>query len=119
MTSNSDAKCLDCGLDYSEFPMDVLLPRAQWLAIHPDEHGLLCAACIVRRCAKLPNATCVHAIVEIANTKDLGRCDTCEHLKKFDATKEYFNCPVVNIRVHETQIAEFGCTLWEAKCQTT
>jgi hypothetical protein len=58
--------CLDCGLPYSEFPLDVVLPRSQWLDIHPAEHGVLCAACIVKRAAKMPGATCVHAIIEIA-----------------------------------------------------
>lgn len=59
------ARCLDCGLPYSEFPLDVILPRSQWLDIHPNENGLLCAACIVKRCAKIPGATVVRAIVEI------------------------------------------------------
>lgn len=49
------AACLDCGLPYADFPLDLNLPRAQWLAIHPEgENGLLCAACIVRRAAKIP-----------------------------------------------------------------
>src|SRR5688572_18140783 len=60
------AVCLDCGMPYSEFPLDVLLPRPQWLEIHPDENGLLCAACIVRRCARIPGVTACHLIVEIA-----------------------------------------------------
>lgn len=41
--------CLDCGLPYSQFPLDVILPRSQWLEIYPAENGLLCAACIMRR----------------------------------------------------------------------
>lgn len=60
------AACLDCGLPYSEFPLDVVLPRAQWLEIHPDENGLICAQCIVKRAAKVRGVTCVHAILEIA-----------------------------------------------------
>lgn len=60
------AACLDCGLPYSEFPLDVSLPRSQWLEIHPAEHGLLCAACIVRRASKVPGCTVVHVILEIA-----------------------------------------------------
>src|SRR5690242_11416261 len=59
------ANCLDCGLPYERFPLDVILPRAQWLEIHPAEHGLLCAACIVERAAQVPGVTCVHAILEI------------------------------------------------------
>jgi hypothetical protein len=60
------AACMDCGLPYSEFPLDVILPRPQWLEIHPDEHGLLCAHCIVKRAALVPGVICVHAILQIA-----------------------------------------------------
>lgn len=60
-------RCLDCGLPYATFPLDVLLPRAQWLAIHPEgDDGVLCASCIVARASKIPGATVVHAVVEIA-----------------------------------------------------
>jgi hypothetical protein len=59
------AACLDCGLPYGDFPLDVILPRSQWLTIHPDEHGLLCAMCIVKRAAKIPCCAVVHAILEI------------------------------------------------------
>ena len=61
-----DAVCLDCGLPYEQFPLDVILPRAQWLEIHPAEHGLLCATCIVKRAANVPGVTCAHMILEIA-----------------------------------------------------
>jgi hypothetical protein len=57
--------CLDCGRSYMEFPLDLNLPRGQWLLIHPDDGGLLCASCIVARAAKIPGATVVHAVIEI------------------------------------------------------
>lgn len=60
------AVCLDCGKPYAEFPLDVVLPRSQWLEIHPDEHGLLCAGCIVARAAKVPGATVAHLVIEFA-----------------------------------------------------
>lgn len=60
------AACLDCGLPYADFPLDLVLPRSQWLEIHPAEHGLLCAACIVKRASKVPGCTVVHAILEIS-----------------------------------------------------
>lgn len=60
------AVCLDCGRDYNDFGMDVLLPRWQWLLIHPDEGGLLCANCIVTRSAKVPGAVGLHATIGIA-----------------------------------------------------
>lgn len=61
----STANCLDCGLDYDAFAMDTLLPRWQWLLIHPDEGGLLCANCIVKRAAKIPGSVGLHAIIGI------------------------------------------------------
>lgn len=64
------ATCLDCGLPYAAFPLDVNLPRAQWLAIHPEgEDGLLCAACIVARAATLPGVTVAHMVLEVAIQK--------------------------------------------------
>jgi hypothetical protein len=62
-------RCLDCGLAYADFPLDVNLPRAQWLAIHPDEHGVLCARCLVSRASKVPGCTVVHAVLEVAPTR--------------------------------------------------
>lgn len=62
-----DARCRDCGLPYEAFPLDVNLPRSQWMEIHPEgEGGLLCAQCIVERAAKVPGCTVVHAVLEIA-----------------------------------------------------
>lgn len=60
------AVCLDCGLDYGDFGMDTLLPRWQWLMIHPSEGGLLCANCIVKRAAKIPGAVGLQAVIGIA-----------------------------------------------------
>lgn len=45
----------------------------------------------------------------------IPHCDTCAHLRRFDSAKEYFCCQAVNIRVHEHQLSEFGCTLWQPK----
>ncbi len=61
-----DAKCLDCGLDYADFGIDVLLPRHQWLLIHPDDGGLLCARCIALRAAQVPKAVALHVVIGIA-----------------------------------------------------
>lgn len=59
-------RCLDCGLPYAAFPLDVNLPRSQWLLIHPDEHGVLCARCIVARAAAVPGATVCHLVIEVS-----------------------------------------------------
>ena len=46
--------CQDCGLPYSDFGHDTVLPDEQWLMINPEGHaGILCANCMVRRAAKL------------------------------------------------------------------
>lgn len=60
------AECMDCGKPYLEFPLDLILPRSQWLEIHPAENGLLCASCIAERAAKVPGVTCAHVFLEIA-----------------------------------------------------
>ncbi len=57
--------CLDCGLPYEQFPLDTHLSRPQWLEIHPDDGGVLCANCIVKRAAAIPGATLVHLVIEI------------------------------------------------------
>ena len=63
--NNNDARCLDCGKGYKSFGVDIVLPRSQWLLIHPDDNGLLCAQCIVNRIAKIDTAIVVHANVEL------------------------------------------------------
>lgn len=59
-------KCMDCGLPYEDFPLDVMLPRGQWLLIHSNDDGVLCAQCMVKRISKIPGATACHMVVEIA-----------------------------------------------------
>lgn len=59
------AKCIDCGLTYEEFGLDMTLPNEQWLMIHPDEDGILCANCIVKRAGKLEGSIAVRAKIDI------------------------------------------------------
>jgi hypothetical protein len=48
---------MDCGVPYDEcMALDMTLPRAQWLMIHPEDGGKLCANCMIRRARKLPGA---------------------------------------------------------------
>lgn len=61
----SHVGCMDCGFPYSEFGIDLVMPRAQWMEIHPQEDGVLCANCMMQRASKVKGATCVHAIIEI------------------------------------------------------
>jgi hypothetical protein len=59
--------CMDCKMPYSKFPFDLLFPRAQWLLINPQDVGLLCANCMLKRARKkIKGATVVHAVVEVA-----------------------------------------------------
>ena len=44
--------CLDCGVDWD---IDFVFSRKDWLLIHPDCHGELCANCIIKRASKLPH----------------------------------------------------------------
>ena len=57
-------KCLDCDLPYTEFGLDMTLPNEQWLMIHPDNGGLLCANCIVKRVERLPRTIAIRARIE-------------------------------------------------------
>lgn len=61
-----DLLCADCGKPYSHFQLDTVLPNEQWKLISPtgDEGGILCAACIVARGAKLPDVTVAKLIFE-------------------------------------------------------
>ena len=68
--AENSLRCLDCGLLYRDFPLDVNLPRGQWLEIHPGEDGVLCAQCIVQRASKIPGATVAHMVIEIAPRHD-------------------------------------------------
>ena len=61
-----EAACLDCGLPYEQFGMDLQLPRSQWLLIPPEENGLLSACGIVKRAAKLKGACSIQGVIEIA-----------------------------------------------------
>lgn len=47
--------CLDCKIDYDLVPMSLNIPREQWLLIHPDDGGVLCANCMIIRASKLPH----------------------------------------------------------------
>jgi hypothetical protein len=49
--------CDGCGKLYRDFPLDVTIPDDQWLAIQGRPGGVLCAACIVERGARLPGVT--------------------------------------------------------------
>ncbi len=56
-----EARCRDCGMHYSSFGMDIVLPDDQWARIAEDGAGLLCGTCIARRAKalNLPGVTCL------------------------------------------------------------
>lgn len=59
--------CLDCGGDYPALmALSLLIPRSQWLLIHPDDNGVLCANCILSRAARLPNVINVTGLITFA-----------------------------------------------------
>jgi hypothetical protein len=66
--TDARVRCMDCGLDYEQYPLDVVLKKAQWLLIHPDDGGVLCANCIVGRAAKLPRV--INLSVQITFAED-------------------------------------------------
>lgn len=57
--------CIDCRTADGDRD-GIVIPRAQWLLINPDDGGVLCANCIVRRAKKLPDAINVTAFITFA-----------------------------------------------------
>ena len=57
--------CLDCKTEVPS--IDLAIPRQQWLLIHPDDGGVLCPNCILKRAAKLPNVINLTARITFAN----------------------------------------------------
>lgn len=55
-----------CGKEYSEFPLDVVLPDELWrkIAPQPDGHGILCADCILTRLRDSLGATVAFLTIE-------------------------------------------------------
>lgn len=71
--------CLDCGMPYGgEDWLDCLLPRWQWLEINPDDGGILCANCMVKRASKLPGAVGFHAVIGISPPR-AAPAKVCDH----------------------------------------
>ena len=64
-----NVKCMDCGKPYADFGLDTTLPDEQWLRIHPDDGGVLCANCIVERASKLPHVIAIRAVIEFTEEK--------------------------------------------------
>lgn len=56
--------CIDCGIDYGDFGVDITLPNAQWTVICPED-GLLCGTCIAKRALKIEGAIAIRAVIEI------------------------------------------------------
>lgn len=53
METGKEVKCADCGLLYSKFGLDFVLPDQQWQAIAHDGVNILCGNCIALRAEKL------------------------------------------------------------------
>lgn len=67
------ARCLDCGMPYNNvMKLDLVLPRVQWLEVHPGDGGVLCANCIVKRASKMPGALSVSATIVFCPVYERG-----------------------------------------------
>ena len=62
--------CIYCGGDYATQPLDVVLSKEQWLLLNPDDGGVLCAACIVKRASELPHVINIAAKIQFASDFD-------------------------------------------------
>lgn len=90
------ARCLDCGLDYSDFPLDMILPRWQWLLIHPAENGVLCANCMVKRASRIGGVVAIYAVIGIAAT----------HVPDFRATPDVRGDVCCLPELHEREVPD-------------
>jgi len=57
-------RCMDCGLPYSEFPLDVVVEDGVWTKLVGHPGGVLCAQCLVTRGAELPGVTVAKLVFE-------------------------------------------------------
>jgi hypothetical protein len=58
--------CYDCGIQYNEMGLDLVLPDQQWKIIFPEESGVLCANCICKRASRF-GGTVILAWIELLN----------------------------------------------------
>jgi hypothetical protein len=65
-------RCLDCASLSSAEPIALIVPRTQWLRIHPDDGGYLCAHCMLVRAAKLPGAVNITGVITLGTDYDAG-----------------------------------------------
>lgn len=63
---------MKCGLPYTAFPLDVVLPDDQWRLVsgREDGGGVMCADCIVMEGAKLPGVTVAKLTFETSVERD-------------------------------------------------
>ena len=66
---------MDCGKPYDDFPMDSTLPHNQWLMIHDNFGGLLCAGCMVKRASSLPDVVAMRMRIDFRAAMKAGPCD--------------------------------------------
>lgn len=66
-------KCLDCGAPSGDEPLALIIPRKQWLLIHPNDGGYLCAHCMIVRASRLPGAHNFTAILTFGSDHDEGK----------------------------------------------
>lgn len=62
-------KCADCGMDYNDFVIDMVIQNKLWEMINPTYHkgcGLLCPNCICARLAELGLCS-VNVIVDLSD----------------------------------------------------
>lgn len=62
-------ECYDCGLKYTNFPCDLVLPNRLWELISPSESkesGLLCPNCICHRLTAGLGLSAVNVTVDLS-----------------------------------------------------
>jgi hypothetical protein len=62
--------CDDCGVNPGDGEM--ILTKKQWLMVNPQDYGMLCTSCIVKRAHKLPGALSVYGHIVFTGDHDPG-----------------------------------------------
>ena len=68
---SKEPKCIDCGIEYKDLGVDVVLPDQQWKYICP-ENGILCANCISKRASNIEGATVMYVWIDRLRFKSPG-----------------------------------------------
>lgn len=109
---SNPAFCLDCNKSYSTFGLDIIFERSEWLKIHPDENGVICANCIAVRAGKLKDVICIKAILDMrenyidSDVHDTNVTNTQPSTVQSESVEEHIDELIIGTWVNRLSIKE-------------